>query len=189
MIIILKDKETVYVAASVDATYTATHPEDILNPENLKVWRAAGSDNTLMASFNPNSPCIDLLRYTDFEVLHKPLTSPVMIREVCPTLKEFYAEQQALDEEELWSSLVIAKEDKAFLVKPNFTVCDVEDFECIGFDTSEDVAFGFLTMNPELSPIERIAGAFRAVEAGGGNKQFPIVIMNTKTGFRTVIER
>lgn len=187
MIIVLKDKDSVYIAASVECTYTNTHVEDIINEENLKMWRPEGKDGCIMACVTPHAPGIDVLRYENIEALNRPLTSSVVIREINPYLKELFAKQHMLDGEEMWSNIVIAKDDKAFYITPNFTVCDIEDFDSIGNRSSEDIAYGFLAMNRELDPIDRIVGAFRTVEEGDVNKHFPIVIMNTKSKTREVI--
>ena len=187
MVIVLKDKDSVYVAASVESTYTDTHVDDIINEENLKMWRPEGKEGCIMACTTPHAPGIDVLRYEDIEALNRPLTSSVVIREINPYLKELFAKQHMLDGEEMWSNIVIAKDDKAFCITPNFTVCDIEDFGSIGNRSSEDIAYGFLAMNCDLAPIDRIAGAFRTIEAGDASKHFPIVVMNTKSKTSEVI--
>ena len=49
MIIVIKDKDTAYVAASIECTYTAMHTDDIINEENLKMWHPHGKDNCIIA--------------------------------------------------------------------------------------------------------------------------------------------
>ena len=187
MIIALKDKDSVYVAASIEYSYTDMHTDDIINEENLKMWHPEGKEGSIMASVTPHAPCIDLMRGIDFEEFDKPLTSATVIREFCPHLKGMLEEAKMLNDGEMWSEVIIAKDDKAFCITTNFTVCDVEDFEAIGRSSTEDIAYGFLAMNRELAPIDRIAGAFRAIEAGDASRHFPIVVMNTKSKTREVI--
>ena len=189
MIIVLKDKDSVYIASSIECSYSDVHMDDIINEENLKMWRPEGKDGCIMAFPTSSAPCIDTLRYEDIEALNKPLTSSVIIREINPYLKELFDKQHMLDGEDMWTDIVIAKDDKAYYITSTFTVCDIEDFDSVGSRSSEDIAYGFLAMNRELDPIDRIAGAFRAIEAGDASKHFPVVVMNTKTGGRIVIEK
>lgn len=187
MIIALKDKDSVYVAASIEGTYTAFHVDDILSQDNLKLWRSFFDDKTLIASLSAGSPGVDNVRYTDFDALKKPLNNDIIIREFIPALKDVFTQRNILDSGELWHDFLIARDDRAFVITPKFEVCEVEDFEAVGRSDSEDVAFGYLQMSKEFDPIDRIVGAFKLVEESEGRRHFPIVIMNTTTQDRIVM--
>ena len=189
MIIVLKDKNSVWVAGSIECTYNGFHNDDIISEDNLKMWCPIGTKNCVMASTTPGSPLIDVLRYSHINGLDLPLDNDIVINTVAPFIKESYQSCDLLDDGHLWNSFVIAKDDRAFSITPNFTVCEIEDFEMLGYDSSKDVAYGALEMTHGLPPIERIAETFRVVEKSGDSKHFPIVVMNTKTHGRVVIER
>ena len=187
MIIVIKDKDTAYVAASIECTYTAMHTDDIINEENLKMWHPHGKDNCIIAIPSCCDVCIDNLRYADIEAFDKSLDSRTMILEIAPAIKDIYKEQNLLDDDNLWSEIVVAKNDKAFTITPNLTICDIEDFDVLGYGDAKDMVFAVLEMTKDLPPLERIAEAFRTVELGAQSIHFPIVVMNTKTNDRTVI--
>ena len=90
-----------------------------------------------------------------------------------------------MDGNESWHTLLVAKGDKAFVISPEFTCCEVEDFATRG--NGDDVAYGAMAYYKDLPAIERITAAFKALEKTRNNKQFPIVIMNTVSKDRIVI--
>ena len=187
MIIAVKDKDTAYVAVSVECTFFAVHTEDILHEDNLKMWHPQGRDNCIMAITSVSDICCDRLRYADIAAFDKPLDSAVMLREIVPAIQKVYG--NLLDDGRLWHEIVVAKDDRLFNITPNFTVCEIEDFEALGYPGAEDIAFGVLEANRDLPPVERIAEAFRTIEEGTANRHFPIVVMNTKTDERIIIDR
>jgi hypothetical protein len=189
MVIVLKDKDSVWMGASIEGTFTAMHNDDIISEDNLKMWNPAGRKNCLFATATSSMPLIDDLRYADFEALDLPPRGDVVIRNLAPEIKDFYAERRMLDNGALWEPLAVAKEDRAFIIDEDLTVIEVEEFDTLEYGFSGDITHGVLETNRDLPPAERIAEAFRAIEAGSHRKHFPIVIMNTKTEGQTVIEK
>ena len=184
MIITLKDKDFVWVGVSTDNTYSLIHRDDIINEENLKMWRTSGA---IMASYKADGIDIDRIRYQARLDIPGKLDHKSLIRRVIPNLTTVFEDTDMMDGDDSWQSFVIAKGDKAFEICSNFVCTEIEDFEVTGSRRCSDVAWGSMTYNKSLPPIERIAEAFRDVERIEYEVQFPIVIMNTKSKQRVVI--
>ena len=90
-----------------------------------------------------------------------------------------------MDGKESWQTFLVAKGDKAFVILPAFTCCEIEDFDVRGM--GEDIAYGAMMYYKDLPPVERIAQSFRTLEKMRRTKHFPLVLMNTMTQERVVI--
>lgn len=188
MVLALKDTDSVWLAASVKDTCCGVNMEDNILEDNLKMWRPLGKTGVIMAT-SGISPAADLLRYCDLAELDGPLTHATLFHRILPTIKERLKERDLLNGERLWDELILAKEDKAFVVTWNFTLLEVEDIASIGSSRGEDIVYGAARLFCDLPPVERLAEIFRTTARGCKAVHFPIVIMNTKTDERIVINQ
>ena len=187
MIITLKDKDSVWIGVSIDYDYGEIHKDDVIHEDNLKMWRAPDASDCIIASYQANGIDIDALRYKKNLGFSVPLTQKNLITKVIPKLKKVFEETDMLDENESWQTLVIAKGDKAFEISPKFLCNEVEDFQITGNTRRGYVAWGSMAINKDITPVDRIAEAFRAIENVKYEMQFPVVIMNTKNKERVVL--
>lgn len=188
MVFILKDSDSVWMAASEEDTLIGMHTDEFLSEENSKIWRPLGAEDTIMASTNTGR-MTDVLRYTDLASFDAPLTQTRLIRHILPTVKAILRDKGQLNGEHFRSELAIAEGDKAFTVTCNGTVRSVQDFDVLGHSVSAEIIFGAAHLYRDLPPVERIAEIFRAVNRTASAGHFPLVIMNTKTKDRIVIEQ
>ena len=184
MIITIKDKDSVWVGVSIDNTYSSIHSDDIINEDNLKMWRTSGA---IMASYKADGIDIDRIRYQKHLGLSGKVDHKSLITNTIPKLKRVFEETGMMDGTSSWHALVVAKEDRAFEIGPTFVCSEIEDFEVTGNRRRSEGALGSLMCNQDQPPVERIAKAFRDVEVIESEIQFPVVIMNTKMKDRIVI--
>ena len=187
MIITLKDKNSVWVGVSTEASSFEIHKEDVIHEDNLKMWRVDGVENCLIASLHGGGIDLDRLRYRKHLGLSAHLNLSNLITKTVPKLENLFEECGMMDGKERWQTLVVAKGDKAFVILPNFTCCEVENFEVCSKRSWENVAYGALAFHRELPPVERITEAFRTLREMKQVNHFPIVIMNTKSNDRIVV--
>lgn len=185
MILILKDKDSIWMASSIENTFGGVNTKDILLPDNLKMWRPLDKAGAIMATTGVAQA--DALRYTDFMALNAPLTQTSMIRNILPTAKALLKDQGRLNGNRLCQEIAVAKDDKAFVATTACTVLEVEDFAAIGYPQSEEVALGAARLCRDLPPIERITEIFHTIERADKSVHFPVVIMNTRSDERIVI--
>ena len=185
MIIDVKDKDSVWIAADSGSTNLGLHEEDLILEDNLTLWRVPGKPDALMASTHAEGIDLDRLRYEEDLPLAEPLTRNSLLLETVPQMKALFDECGMLRSGEAWQNCLIAKGDRAFIIHTDFTCCDVEDFHVLGY--GGEYAHGAMLHYKSLPPLERIAQVFRALKRIRNTKYFPIVVMNTKTAERTVI--
>lgn len=185
MTITLKDKDSVWIAVNAGGLAVNIHQEDQIHEDNLKLWRVPGVKNCLMASLRADGMDLNRIRYQKHLGLSAPLTQSNLILKVIPKLKTVFEETDMMDGKESWHTFSIAKGDKAFVIHPSFTCCEVEDFDVHG--NGKDIAWGAMEYYKELPPTERIAQTFRTLEKMRRTKHFPIVLMNTMSKDRIVI--
>ena len=185
MTITLKDDKSVWVAVGAAGVLIGSHVDDLIDEDNLNLWRVDGARNCIMSSVRAGGIDIDRIRYENDLGLSKPLTYRNMILKTIPKIKDVFEACNMLEDKESWQTLIIAKDDKAFFIRQTFTCCEIEDFNVHG--NGEDIACGAMMYYKDLPPVERIVKSFRALENMKRNKQFPVVIMNTMTKDRIVI--
>ena len=187
MIIVLKDKDFVWVGVSAEKSYDGMHINDMIHEDNLNMWSAEGVPNCIVASLHVGGIDLDRLRYANDIGLSDELSQKNMIINVIPKIQDLFYECGMFDGREGWHTLVIAKESKAFVLASNFECTEIEDFDIFGKRDIEDVAYGAMVVHKNLPPIERITETVRTVEKTRATKHFPIVIMNTKENNKIII--
>ena len=186
MIITLKDEKSVWVGISTEGLRYDVDEEDVLCEENLNMWRPERVSNCLMAFRRAGGRDLDALRYRKHLGLSASLNHSNLLLKIIPKIKAVFEECEMMDGKESWQTFVIAKEDRAFVVLPTFTCCEIEDFDTRG-GAGEDILHGAMLQYSNLPPVERIAEAFRCLNKLRSPKYFPLVIMNTKTKERIVV--
>ena len=185
MTITLKDKNSVWIAVGAAGVMDNAHPDDQIQEDNLNLWRVVGAQNCLMSSVRPGGIEVDRIRYQKHLGLSLPLTHSSLILKTVPKLRQVFEECDMMDGNDSWQTLLVAKDDKAFVILPTFTCCEIEDFDVRG--SGEDTAYGAMLYYKELPAVERIAQTFRLLEKMRRTKHFPVVMMNTMTKERIVI--
>ena len=185
MTITLKDKNSVWIAVGAGAAMIDVHNDDLLHEDNINLWRVTGVQNCIMASLRSGGIDLDRIRYQKHLGLSAPLTQSNLILKTIPKLKDAFGATDMMDGNESWQTFSIAKGDKAFVILPTFTCCEIEDFDVRG--CGEDIAHGAMMYYKDLPSVERIAQTFRVLEKMRRTKHFPVVIMNTMTMDRIVI--
>lgn len=184
MVIVLKDKGSVYVAVGTNRVNSPMHTEDKINEENVSVWRVPNSEDAIMASTIAYGLDVDILRYKDFK-LSGAMTQNGLWRKVIPEIKSVLASCDMMDGDEAWEPFVIAKGNRAFYINCAFMCREITDFMTLG--NLEEVTHGAMLKHRDKPPVERIAESVRFAERVGKDRIFPIVIMNTQTRERTVL--
>ena len=184
MIITLKDRDSVWIA--INTNTTRTHVEDALLAENLPIFRAPNTKTGIIAATGSVGSDVDYLRYCNELALSHPLTRNSILLKTIPAIKSICQRYEMTANGESVRELVIAKDDRAFIILPSFTCYEIEDFYVTG--NGEDIAHGAMLYYKDLPPVERISESFRVLEKTRRNKHFPIVIMNTMQKDRIVIE-
>ena len=185
MTITLKDQNSVWIAVGAGCVGIRLHEEDLIHEDNVNLWRVSGVENCIMGSVRAGGIDLDRIRYQKHLGLSAPLTMNNLILKVIPKLKKVFEETDMMDGKESWQTFSVAKGDKAFVIRPSFTCCEIEDFDVQGI--GEDIAYGAMTYYKDLPPVERIAQSFRVLERMRRTKHFPVVMMNTVSQERIVI--
>ena len=185
MTITLKDKNSVWIGVGAAGALICAHTEDALHEDNVNLWRVKDVKNCIMSSVRAGGIDVDRIRYQKHLGLSAPLTANNLILKTVPKLKQIFEETGMMDGKESWQTFSVAKGDKAFVILPTFTCCEIEDFDVRGM--GEDIAYGAMMYYKDLPPVERIAQSFRALEKMRRTKHFPLVLMNTMTQERVVI--
>ena len=185
MTIVLKDNKSVWVSVGAAGVMINSHNDDLIHEDNLNLWRVTNVQNCLMSSVRAGGIDIDRIRYQKHLGLSEPLTQQNLILKTIPKLKQILEECDMMDGKESWQTFLVARGEKAFVIHPTFTCCEIEDFDVFG--NGEDTAYGAMMYYKDLPPVERIAQTFRMLEKMRRTKHFPIVLMNTMTKDRIVI--
>ena len=185
MTIVLKDNKSVWMAVGAAGVAINVHNDDLIHEDNLNLWRVPNVQNGLMSSARAGGIDIDRIRYQRHLGLSEKLTHRNLLLKTVPKLKHIFEECDMMDGKESWQTLLVAKGNKAFVIHPTFTCCEIEDFDVRG--NGEDTALGAMMYYKDLPPVERIVQTFRTLEKMKRTKHFPVVIMNTMTKDRIVI--
>jgi hypothetical protein len=184
MTITLKDQNSVWIAVGA-GKMTNVHTEDQLHEDNLNLWRVTGVPHCIMSSVRQGGIDLDRIRYQKHLGLSAPLSINSLILKTVPKLRQAFEETDMMDGKESWQTFVVAKGNKAFVIHPTFTCCEIENFDVRG--VGEDIAYGAMAYYKDLPPVARIAQTFRMLEQMRCTKHFPIVLMNTEHRERIVI--
>ena len=185
MTITLKDKNSVWIAVGAGAGMYDVHKDDLFHEDNLNLWRVTGVQNCIMASLRSGGHDLNRISYQKHLGLSAPLTQSNLILKTIPKLKQIFEETGMMDGKESWQTFSVAKGNKAFVILPTFTCCEIEDFDVRG--CGEDIAYGAMAYYKDLPPVGRIAESFRTLEKMRRTKHFPVVLMNTMSKDRIVI--
>ena len=185
MTITLKDKDSVWIGVGAASGVLYAHTDDMIHEDNLNLWRVQGVPNCIISPVRTGGIDVDRIRYQKHLGLSVPFTHSNLILKTVPKLKQIFEETDMMDGNESWQTIFVAKGDKAFVILPTFTCCEIEDFDVRG--AGEDIAYGAMEYYKGLPPAERIAASFRATEKMRRSRHFPVVIMNTMSKERIVI--
>ena len=185
MTITLKDKNSVWIAVGAAAVMVRSHNDDAIHEDNINIWRVPNVQNCIMASLHAGGNDLNRIRYQKHLGLSAPLSASNLVLKTIPKLKQIFEETDMMDGKESWQTFSVAKGDKAFVIYPSFTCCEVEDFDVRG--NGEDIACGAMEYYKDLPPVERITETFRTLEKMRRTKHFPLVLMNTMNKERIVI--
>ena len=186
MLIVIKEKNNVYMAVSAWGTSDCISLADALHEDNLPLWRVDGVPKCLMAVTGTSSLGYDLLRYKDFG-LRAALTPTNLITKIVPAMKSTLGEFEQLDKDgDNWGGIIIAKGSKAYYLSCRFTYEEVEESLAIGRDAT--VARGALRLTRGMPAMERIREVLRMMETAYKYKQFPAVVMSTADGERRILQ-
>ena len=178
--LILKEKDTVYIALS-GTTYLCTgsaDPEWATEEENLAVWKVPNEDNIIVGM----SGCHfigDLFRY-DEDFIRGELTQEKIILEVIPKIKKRLRRYDSLKKnDEMHASFVFAQKDRAFYVGKGFSCSEIEQFDVSG--TGGKYAYSTFRLSEGLPPEQRLLFVDHLIKKGMNYPGFPLKVINTKT--------
>lgn len=185
MLIVIKEKNRVYMATTAYDLKYGLSRKDTLHEENLPLWRAKNIPGCLMATSRCDMMGVDLLRYGDLH-LRAALTPNNLIKKIVPAIHDQLEKFDQLDDKERNRFCIfLAKKDKAFFLSKIFCYIEVE--ESMAFGAFDDIARGALLSTKGLPPLERIKAVCHVLERTTGHKQFPAVVMNTAEEERVVL--
>ena len=185
MMIMIKDKGTVYLATDADNLFSYIHHDDAMLEQNIPAWK----DKNGMLIGVVNDCCergADMLRYGDILPTKYAPTLENAIDRYIPALMEYMEKDKLLDKDgDMTHKIMLAKGGKAIGIRIT-TFCDeFEDFLIYG--RGQATARASLLTTKGEDPITRIRKAVACVEAILGEKRFPVIVMNTRSEERLIL--
>ena len=188
MILILKDNNSIWVAHDlIDQCYPGMHIDDMTCDENVNSWKCKDIPNCIMAMYINYPNTLDGVKYGYKKEWFEPLNISNLALNSKKKIQECLDEYGYKAERGFWG-FVFAKDDVAYVISSNdiYRVCD---FSIVGEINDEDVLYGAMMLYKDKAPVDRIVESFRMHEKISGTHLFPLVIRNTMTEERMVIEK
>ena len=182
MIIATKKDGKVTVGVSVRDTYVDMTEKDLTLIENQPFFKVKGCDDCYVY-LEDSTLSMDIFRYND-EIFKDITDGNSIITNVIPKMKKLLNKYlRTIDSKEWDSQMLIVKGDKAYVIGHYFTLCEVDDYACLGF---EGYLRGGLTESKDLSPTESILFSVRSLCKMRGANFFPLIICDGSTTNRKI---
>lgn len=187
MILVLKDNDSIWVAHDlVNQCHPGINMDDLTCDDNVNSWRCKDIPNCIMA-MDVNYPnTLDGVKYGHKKEWFEPLNIGNLAMNSKKKIQECLDEYDYKAERGFWS-LVIAKEDVAYVISPS-DVSRVCDFSIVGDTSDEDNLYGAMMLYKDMAPVDRIVASFRMFNKVTHSNVFPIVIRNTLTEENMIIK-
>lgn len=185
--ILLKKGGVVYMAQSFDLTQPFTTERDFVGyDENLLIWRDDTKPHRLISVIGAgNERKRDILRYGS--IFPKRLSKREMVDETYYKIYNSLGEYGLCETDSTGCNVLLAEKSKAYCICDDSAVYEIEHFlaNCI----DNDIATASYLKNADLPAYELIRAIYRDVERVAKIVQFPVVVLNTKTDEKVIIER
>ena len=178
MYIVVKDKNTTYLAYTNADVLVDMNPQDMILKDNAIVWKISGLKGWYAACgrFFVET---DVLRYSK-GLFKKEITYQSLLSHTVPKMKEIL-EARGLVKDRCWyNELLIASKDKAYIIDGYFCVSEVLDFNIA--DSREDIVRGCMEFNRDLPAKKRICEGLHSIEEMRGSNRFPAIVLDIATG-------
>ncbi len=195
VVVAIKENGKIYIGADSQVTKGGTRTT-LKNENNYKVWRVIGAPHCLMAHVGVlrDANIVRLMPnlVTEYNIFRNHIGFDFVVRKVVPEIIEELSNCGYLKEgkttEYLDSSFLFAYKDQLFVINPDKSVIEVEDYVAIG--SGADQAVGSLLSTEGLSPKERIVKAIKSSAATDIYVDYPIILTDTENGeFEIVTEK
>ena len=180
--IVLKDKNKVYLVESIYTFSTFGRLEHCLVEENVPIFRMKGS--TAIAG-SDSCANVDDFRYVRIPV-PKQLNLVDLKTKTMPRIKQLWRDMGRDDEDGRFERIVIAKDDKAFVYNSNDVLIEIDDAYAIGL-YSEAINYA-LKATKGLSVQQRVRKVYQYVQEMTGAAMFPLFVMDTVSKKLQIIE-
>lgn len=178
MYIVVKDKNTTYLAYTNADVLVDMNPQDMILKDNAIVWKISGLKGWYAACgrFYVET---DVLRYSK-GLFKKEITYQSLLSHTVPKMKEIL-EARGLVKDRCWyNELLITSKDKAYIIDGYFCVNEVTDFNIA--DSREDIVRGCMEFNKDMPVRNRICEGLHSLEEMRGRNRFPAVVLDIATG-------
>ena len=184
MIIYIKENNVNYIACSESGALSFTTYEDKICPDNLAMWKVKNRKR-VYAGFGKLNRVSDILRY-DSHLFAKQVNYENLINYTVPRMRDILQHFNCLKKDKYWENeLLVISEDKAFLITQNLFVRELGDFCAVG--SNEGFFMGALEVTKNMPVAERIKDIVASINQLEDLNYFPITMINTKTGKKTII--
>lgn len=184
MIIYIKENGIDYLACNNNDILSFGAYEDKVCSDNLTMWKVKNRKRVYAGCGQLNRES-DILRYDD-KLFDKEVTYDSLVNYTVPRMKELLGYFDCVVKDVYWrNEMLIVSDSKAFLITQNMFVCDLNDFFVIG--SGDNYLMGALEVTKNLPIVERIKKIISALNEQENINLFPITLLNTKTGRKSII--
>lgn len=175
MIIAIKEDDRLVLGFSNRDLWLHLHDSDLTDEENVAVKYA--KNGTLFACAYTDRAS-DLILH-DPAILDAQIDVKGLVRNTVPHMKKKLEDSHCIKDGSFRNTLTIYQNGHLYDVSPTFSVTEVDDCLCHGFNSA--IAQGALDLTKEMKPEDRIITTFSFFGRETNQNMFPIIITDTKT--------
>lgn len=193
VVVAIKNNGKIYIGADSQSIRGGSRTS-LTNPNNYKIWKVKGVENTLMAhvGYSRDASVIrvmdDLVR--EIDVIHDEIDYEYVVNRIVPMIIDELSDRKYINIREKFDTLdsrfLFAHKDKLFLISNDATVTEIDDYVSMGSGESEAIG-SLITTENEENPISRIIKAIKSSSVHDIYVDYPIIISDTETTAFSVI--
>ena len=193
VVVAIKKNGKIYIGADSQCTRGGSRTS-LTNPNNYKIWKVKGVENTLMAhvGYARDASVIrvmnDLVR--EIDVIHDEINYEYVVNRILPKIIDELSDRKYINIREKFDTLdskfLFAHQDKLFLISNDAAVTEIDDYVSMGSGESEAIG-SLITTENEENPISRIIKAIKSSSVHDIYVDYSIIISDTETTDFSVI--
>lgn len=185
--IVINKNGVVYIAQSFYNNHSHIEEGDFINhDENLLMFKPDGKTDSLIGVMGDSAhrQC-DVLRYED--IFPKRLTKRELLDNTYYKIFNKLSSFGLCKSDCTCCDVFFAKKGRAYVVSGYGAILEIDDFYARSLH--DQMAFASYLKNKDKEPYDLIRSIYQSIERAITKVQFPVVVLNTKTNEKVIIER
>lgn len=188
MLIGIKDKDKVILAFSTYDGYIPAAVDDLLNADNVGIWKIKKNPHTVMGCGFP-TPEADAFRFEQ-DIFQGDIDYGSLTERIIPAMEDFAKGKEYIGNvNDRNEEFLIAQNERLFEISSEHIVCEIDSFAVIAEYGNEEVAKGVLSCTNGEHVLNRIIKAFEFAALTIQCDCYPISVIDTATGKIRIITR